>query len=230
MKGYIFHGENVVESRKKLIEWEERARQKGWDLVRFEGINLKKNELLEALCFQNLFFKKQLFVIENFFSSGKNATYEAIKIGTKLTTGDQVIIFWEGDLIDREKIKKLAQYFTIQEFRLSPSIFKFLYSLSPNNTKQVMEFFTKARKENPEELILAMMARHIILLLWAKLDPESLSLPSWQQNKLKKQARLFSEEELKRLVAQLLSIDRMQKTAKTSEDLILPLDLVLLSI
>ena len=66
MKNYILHGENRVESRKKLSELIREAKGKGWEVTKVDGTSLTRGGLLTHSRSQSLLSTGQLLVIYNF--------------------------------------------------------------------------------------------------------------------------------------------------------------------
>lgn len=229
MKLYIFHGENVVESRRKLVEWLENAQVKGWQKVELSGKELSRNQLLDTIRSQGLFSTKKLIVIENFLSGNKKGV-EIAKGLVQQIHNDTVLIFWEGKSLDGRKIKSLAKYYTIQAFKLPRSLFIFLDSLKPENTQNLLKLLQETREKVEPELLFYMLGKQIRFLIWAKAQAKTLNLAPWQKGKLLKQAETFTLEHLRKLHSELLEIDRLQKKSRLPEDLSASLDLLVASI
>jgi len=52
----------------------------------------------------------------------------------------------------------------------------------------------ETKQHSPAEFLLVMLARQVKLLIWAKVDAETLKLAPWQIGKLKKQASFFDKK------------------------------------
>lgn len=230
MKSYILHGENRVESRKKLSEIVREAKSKGWEVVRIDGTSLTKGELLTHARSQTLLSTGQLLVIENYFrnkqslsSNNKKAAEEVLEI----PQDDAItLVFWEGKALTPATVKKLQSKFTVQEFKIPVAVFKFLDSLAPNNTKASLQLLQQAKNRDEAEFLLIMMARQVRLLIWAKEDPDTLKLPPWMKNNLTRQAEKFTSSELRTLHNKLLELDRDNKHSRLPENLDASLELL----
>lgn len=235
MKAYIFHGDDTVESRKKLTDWIARARQKNWAVEKVAGESITTREVATSIKSDSLFSDKQLIVIENFILSNKDSFDFLKKLSQEMQKdylkGDgRVVIFWERKGIDGRKLTSLKKYFLIEGFSLPFVLFNFLDALSPGNTKKALISLNQAKSSLPPEMLLVMTARQVRLLIWAKTDPKTLKLSPWQKQKLIKQAENFEEKDLYALHSKLLEIDRKQKTSTAAQNLPSTLDLLVAGI
>lgn len=223
----ILHGDNQVESRKRLSFLVSAAKKKGFDVRRLEGKGLTSNDLLLAGRSQSLLGDNVLVVVEDFLTANKKAS--DFFAGTQGNSG-ATFVFWEGKPLSLPMLKKLSSGTKVEEFKIPRVIFKFLESLIPGNTKASLELFHAALKEGQEEFIFTMLSRQVRLLIWAKEDPEGLNLPSWQKTRLLKQAEKISKVQLRLLHGKLLEIDRENKKSQLPEGLSSSLELLLLSL
>lgn len=227
MKLIVLHGDNQVESRKRLSFFVAAAKKKGFDVRRLEGKGLAPNDLLLAGRSQSLLGDNVLVVVEDFLAANKRAS--DFFVGTQHNS-EATFVFWEGKPLSPLILKKLSSGAKVEEFKIPRIIFKFLESLASGNTKASLELFHAALKEGQEEFIFTMLSRQIRLLIWAKEDPESLNLPSWQKTRLLKQAEKISGVQLRLIHEKLLEIDRENKKSQLPEGLSASLELLLLSL
>lgn len=220
---YILHGENRVESRKKLSEIIREAKNKGWEITRVDGTSLTKSELLTHARSQTLLSTDQLLIIENFFKNNKKAAEEILE-----TPQDDAItlVFWEGKALTPATVKKLQSKFTVQEFKIPVAVFKFLDSLAPNNARASLRFLAAAKNRDEAEFLLIMMARQVRLLIWAKEDQDTLKVPPWMKNNLTRQSEKFTLAQLIELHGKLLELDRDNKHSRLPENLEASLELL----
>lgn len=223
LNGYIVHGENRVESRKKLSEIIREAKSKGWEVTRIDGTSLTKGELLTHARSQTLLSTGQLLVIENFFKNNKKAAEDVLQIPQDDTI---VLVFWEGKQLTPAAVKKLQSKFTVQEFKIPVAVFKFLDSLAPNNARASLKLLAEAKNRDEAEFLLIMMARQVRLLIWAKEDVDTLKVPPWMKHNLTRQAEKFTSSELRALHNKLLELDRDNKHSRLPENLDASLELL----
>lgn len=226
MKSHILHGEDHIQSRKRLSEIVDAAKELNWDI---EQVNWKASKLVDLLTLsrsQNLLSLGQLIVVENFFASNKKAG-EIIK--ELVRTPEAVFVFWEGKSINGNTLRSVSKNFVIQEFKIPVAIFNFLNSVYPGNTKNSLREL-KNLNNSPAEFLLIMLARHIRQLIWVKEDPGSLKLQDWQIKNLARQADKFTIDSLLNIHARLLDLDRKNKKSQLPEDLSSSLDLVIASV
>lgn len=228
MKNYVLHGENQPESRRKLSDILRELENEGWETQSVDWHNVDKSELLSLCRSQSLISSGIVVAVENFFTGNKKAT-ETIKELLK-NKGDTTLVFWEGKVISPTALRNLKDSFTVQEFKIPVYIFKFLSSLIPGNASGSLKLMNEVVKKDSADFLFVMLARHIKLLIWAKLDPESLLVQSWQKGDLVKQASKFRNEALLELHSSLLEIDRHNKKSQLPEDLRASLDLLVASL
>lgn len=223
MKPIILHGDNQVESRKKLSFLISQAKKKGLEIQRLDGKGLVKSDLLMAARSQSLLSDDRLVVVEDFFAGNK----KAVQVLEEVAKADGAeFIFWEKSALSPATVKKIQEIARAEEFKIPKSIFRFLDSLSPGNTKAMLSLL-HGIKESEAEFVLFMLGRQIRFLIWAKEEPETLALPDWQKTRLIKQAEKFSPDELLSLHRRLLELDRANKHSQLAENLSASLELLL---
>lgn len=229
-KHYLLHGENHVDSRKFLNDLLLQARTKGLEVIKLDSKNTNHQELLTVTRENTLFSVGNLIVLENFFSTSKNTSPLLTKTIEKMDGTNNILILWEKKTVPAGTLKKLSGYFQTKEFKIPNLVFQFLDSLSPNNTKASLHLFKPINKTHPPEFVLVMLARQLKLLIWAKLEPQTLKVPTWQKSKLIAQAEKFTAKQLLRLHAKLLEIDRLHKHSQLPENLSASLELLVISL
>lgn len=227
MKPVVLHGDNQVESRKRLSLIISQARKRGLEIARVDGKTATKKDLTLLSRSQSLLAEEMLVVSENFFSGNKKAVEIA---GTLVKSNGTVFVFWEEKALSPAILKKLAKEFEIEGFKIPNSVFKFLESVLPKNTKVMLNLYHQALKQSNPEFLLIMAARQVRLLIWAKGDPETLKIPDWQKLRLIKQTEKFDLDQLIRLHSKLLEFDRLNKRSGLPENLEASLELLFISI
>jgi len=225
----VFIGENIVLSRKELLEEISKAKEKKFQIIQFIGKNLSIPNLTQALESDSLFGVPKLIIIENFFSLPRSNEKEELLALIKKNKDSQILI-WEGKDLSRDLISKHSG-FEFKNFRLSKFLFSFLDNLIPSQQKKNIENFHFCLTQEESEMIFAMLIRQIRLLIQAKEGEEYLSsLAGWQKGKISSQAKLFTMVKLKEIFQKLLEIDFQQKTSQSPFDLSSALDLLIAEI
>jgi len=224
----VFHGDSLVMSRKAFLEALEAAKNERKEVVHLEGKNLTVNGLTVALESKSLFKDDKSIFIESLLSLTKSKEKE--KLLEILQKNNHLEIYlWEPREIPKTLVDQYVD-FHLQIFKLPAIIFKFLESLRPNNTQNLLDLFHQALAQDEPEMIFALLIRQIRLLILALEGEKYLTGAPWQKSRLLIQAKYFSKEKLKELFQKLLLIDYQQKTSQTPFDLSSSLDLFLTEI
>lgn len=227
----ILHGENVVQSRQALQKKLDSAHSQNQEIVRLEA---KKSQLIDfkqALETLSLWPAGRLVMVENFFSQPVSRSQKEILAYLKTLTVSTNLVFWEPKKIDGRRLKVLPEA-KISYFKLTAVIFRFLESLRPGNSRQMLELNRQSVQSESAEMVFYMLCRQIRLLILAKdLGSKGLQpMPFWMANKLLFQAGSFSLEQLLFIHEKLLQIDAEQKTGQAVRPLDFYLDLLLASL
>ena len=225
----ILHGLNIVESRKELENLKNQA--KGQEMIILDGARLDLGELKQALEAKSLFGQEKLVVLENLFGA-KKKTKEQEKIidYLKKAKQDTDLIIWE----DQEVGKAFLHFFPyarVKIFKPDPLLFRFLETLRPSGSQDMIESFRKVTAREDANLIFNMIIRQFRLLLFLKAGEGNFEeverLADWQKTKIAKQAQYFAMEKLLRAYRELLTIDYQEKTGLTPYSLSQTLELFL---
>lgn len=236
----IFHGDNVVLSRKAyFIE-----REKDISRAIFDGNVLNVTDFTQATKSQELFeVSPKTICIEEFFSKRKSSkeTDALIDVIGK-TENDNQILIWESKELTPAQAKKFPKA-TVLKFDFPNVLFTFLDSIKPNNAKQTITLFHQCLQTEGPELLFFMMIRQvrILLALCNHTSPsiendkiygidEVKRMQQWQKTKLQKQAQLFGKEKLLLLFDQLYTIEVGQKTGKLAMNLVEAIDFLLVNL
>ncbi|MBI4029459.1 MAG: hypothetical protein HY376_03780 [Candidatus Blackburnbacteria bacterium] len=223
MNSFLLHGDNQVASRKKLVSLTNEGKKAGYELVHLD--NPGKKELLDAASAQGLFGNETVVIVENFISANKDAAGILSEIPK-----DVAILVWEKKLLSPSAVKKLSSRFAVLEFKLPTVLFALLDNIYPKNTRKLLELLNNAKQRLEAEFLIIMISQRVRQLLWARLDPATMTLPLWQKGKLIAQTGRYSEECLKNLNTRLLALDRESKSSVLPVDLFSSLELLLTSI
>lgn len=224
----ILHGENIVESRKALTELLADVRNEGTETVSLDGAKTSLTQVRSNLESSSLFGKSRLVIIENLLTGQKSTTKTKILQYLVEQKFDNDLILWEPKEVSERALNQLPKAET-KLFRVAPVIFRFLDSLQPGNTREMLRLLEEAKAAEEQEMIFYMIIRQIRLLLTAK-DSDINRLPGWQQKKFLSQSELFTLEQLKKIHQQLLEIDFSQKTSGDPYSLSSRLDLLIASL
>ena len=221
MQIYIIHGEYSSKSYDGLQQYLQKARKKGWKIVRFNDKSfLNVKELFSS---EDLFAKKRIFLIDNLSKFPKN-DLNWLKKNYKTLNG--YLIFYLKNKASNTFLKSFSEVKKVEEFRLPKNIFDFLYSLHPGNCQKCVKLLHDLITNESVEFIFYLLSKHIRDLYWVKISPSDIPYPSWRVSRLESQASKFNKEQLGRLIKRLSEIDIEVKTSKA--ELIDSLDLLII--
>ena len=224
----ILHGENIIDSRNKLVELITTAKNKNKSIERLDAKKINPGILESKLVKQDLFGTEIILIIEELHSLPRSKQKTLL---IELIARSKVdVILWEKRKLTATMIKKFPQAKNI-EFKLSNALFNWLDSLSgsKNNRKQQLTSFHQALATEDPHLCLIMLARQIRMLIQVK-ESGSMSGAPWMVQKIKRQSQSFSLKQLLNIHHQLLDIDLHQKTSTNALKLDQELDLLLLNL
>lgn len=217
----FLHGDNQSALRQELESILKKHHD--FEVLKLEGKNLNLGDIKQALESQSLFQEKRLVIIENLF--GRKVGQEIENYLTQV--GDANLVLVEG-----KKVKP-PEGFTVKEFKENPLIFKFLENLKPQNLPESenqdknysLILLCQLLKSEETEYIFSMLVRQIRLLILSLANDSNLvkdysRLLPFVRSKLKRQAALFSFQNLKEIYQKLLTIDYENKTGGS----VFPLD------
>ncbi|HUD44112.1 MAG TPA: hypothetical protein VMR41_01075 [Patescibacteria group bacterium] len=223
----LIHGDNTQASRNYYFE----IKQKSTNAKILEGEKIGLTDIIEAIEGDGLFATTQAVFIEQLFSKNR-ASSEFDSILKYLNSDHKIpITLWEGKEIDKKQIAKLIKAAN-KQFSYPKTLFQLLDALRPGNGKQLVTLFQQSLQTEEVELLLFMLTKQFRLLL-ALQSPTNDSIEEvkriqpWQMSKLQKQAKLFSETQLKYIYSKLYEFDLGYKTGGLSMPLIPTLDFFL---
>jgi len=223
----LIHGEDITASRNSLGR---NADGFSGEVIRVDGKSATAELLTQAVMSQSLLNSSKLVVVE---SLSENKT-----LFSKLPPLDSKddILFWENKQLTPGQIKTFQAAFQalkIQNFPISSGAFKFVESLAPKPQKTTLKLFQDYNQQEISEIIFTMIVRQFRLLILATNSSgadEFVKLAPWQQEKLKSQAKLFTNDQLKDAYRKLLKIDYEVKNGLSLSDLTGSLELFLLEL
>lgn len=235
----IIHGDDVVSSRKYLLEQKQMAHN---PFVFDQQVNLE--DIIQITQGKGLFSSEKKIFIENYFSKNNlnsSATKDLINYINKNESLLDVS-FWEGKELQKNPLK-LFNKPTIKIFKIPKTIFSFLDNIKPGNYKNSITLFHRTLETTEAELIFYMLQRQLRILLSVagkkaetaseaaeKTIEEASRLAPWQKAKLERQAKLFSIDTLLETYKKLYKIELKHKTGSLPYSLDSAIDFLLLSI
>lgn len=217
----ILHGDDIVKSRKALEII--KTQHRNAEIIFLDSKKLDLTSVKQALESASMFAKDRLVIIENFLSSKKSKSQEEIIEYLAKKPPETELIFWESVSLARQPLARLKGA-RVLEFKPEAVLFKFLESLRPGNTKEILALLLRSFKAEEPEIVFYMLVRQFRLLLFVKDEitsgvEEVDRLADWQKERLTRQAKNFNLEQLVDIYRQLLEIDFQQKTGQAAFDL-----------
>ncbi len=211
----ILHGENTVASRWEL----DRLRSEfSGEVVELEGKNLTATDFIQATESQSLFGSARLVIVENYLAGKKS-------LEVPLSDLSAEVVFWEEKELSKTLLEKILQEqpkTAVRIFKIEPVIFKLTDSLLAGKGKQAVLLFRECLKNEEPEYIFIMIIRQFRLMQFYD------NLPTWQKEKVSRQAKTFGPEKLSAIYRRLLEIDYKHKTSQLPGSLAGELEIFLL--
>lgn len=204
----VLHGDNQIQSRLALTELKEKALKRGEEVVVVNGQKAPLSEVKQALESGSLFGGDRLLVIENLLVGKVSKSQKEICEYLKKAGGNAVI--WESKKVSLTAIKAVNG--EAREFKINPEIFNLTDSLSPNNTKAMLESLEVCLQQEDAEMIFYMLCRQVRMMIQAKTDRNSVSGSPYMISKLMAQVKNFEQEQLLKMHEKLYDIDKGVKT------------------
>ena len=226
---FLVHGENYSQSRTRLTSLIEEFKSKNTqEVVKLDGKGVGLEKVKQALESQSLFGNERLVVIENLLTGLASKRQKEIIVYLLGETHRCPLILWEKKEVKKSLLDKFKVKFQIAIFKIPATVFKFLDSLSPNNSRQTIGWLRQTDQKNPEFTFHMLCQRVRQLILTKDLGKDGLGkLQGWQKARLLSQANRFALDQLVCLYRQLLEIDYQRKVGQISFSLLSALDLLL---
>ncbi len=207
----ILHGEDANKSYNRLVILTGELRLQQFEIISADAQEIDITHLRQEISSGGLFGTKKCFVIKNLLSGTKSKNKDKLIEVINQET-DHEIILWENKALTATVLKKFPHAKT-EVYSISPVIFKFLDSLRPKNTNNIILGWKNLQKEGTEpEFVFAMLCRQFKLLIQTKSDPKYLKLAPYPKRLIENQARYFTLDNLIDLYSRLYEIDKKIKT------------------
>lgn len=234
----VLHGEQVVQSRKQLLQTVDAAKQAGSEVIFLAAKDLNQATLEQALGSLSLFGAPRLVVIEELHSLPRSKKKDilldtvatAAAHAAQATNASQLdIVLWEKRDLTATMLKKFPSA-KVSHFKVSKHIFGLVEKLSPNQAikPKVIVSLHQAIEGESDFFVFTMIIRQIRLLIEVK-DGGKPAGPPFMVGKLKSQAEHFSLPQLLKLHGQLTAIDSKLKRSATPLSLTQELDLFIMN-
>ena len=222
---HVIFGEDVVSSRNKLVEM---LLDKP-NIIRLDGKKNSIAQLDEALLSNSLFSDSKTVVVES-FTKLKPETKIWELLGKFENDKKVDVVLWDDTDLGKRKFSKSVQVFN---FIFPKFYYMFLDSFEPSSKKS-FELLGEVLKTLNSEQVLYGLVRRVRQLLVIKSNnysdfSEFKQMQSWQISKLKKQAELWTESQLKKAFISFAQLDEKIKTSGLTMPLASHLDMILLS-
>lgn len=225
----IIHGDDITSSRNYFLDT--KKQKAGAVSLTAEQTNM--TDLAQAFEGGGLFEEtKSIFIEELFTKKKKGKELDAILAYINQQAKTQDIYLWEKKTLTPTSLKSLISPIT-KLFKLPQVLFRFLDSIKPNNSQEVLRLFHNTLKTADTEMAFFMLVRQFRLLLAVRENAsieEVQRLAPWQKSKLLTQAKSFSKNELVNTYIALHEIDRDAKTGRHDAPLTTNIDFLLLAL
>lgn len=225
----IIHGDDIQTSRNLLLDF----KKKFPNSITVNGENVSLTDLVQILDGEGFFNENKTIIIEKILSRKKSLKASDTLLDLiKAKTLEKDIIIWEGKELDK-KILSLFPHSVIRTCNLPQTLFLFLDSLRPKSGIKLLSLYHKTLETIEPEMVFHMLVRHVRILLSlvnsnGEFIEEVKRLAPWQLNKYQKQAKFFSETQLRSLHKKLYILDYQQKTGTLPVTLDTAIDMLLL--
>lgn len=226
----LIHGDDTTASRNLFYEKKTESK----DPIVFDNNSINLTDFLQSLSGKSLFTENKKIFLDGVFSSkkiGADELKEFISVINKSHSPIEIFI-WEGSELSKTFLNQFPKP-NIKFFKLPQNLFTFLDGIKPNSPHNI-SLFHSALKNSDENFIFSMIIRQFRLLLALRggqndsID-ELQRLGSWQIEKLQRQSKLFTIEQLKRIYNKLYELDLDIKTGVRS-NLTAAIDIFLLNL
>ncbi|MBI2622147.1 hypothetical protein HYW66_00740 [Candidatus Microgenomates bacterium] len=226
----VLHGDDTIASRQKLTEL--KAKFADYEQVGLIGEAADPAEAIQLFEANSLFSLKKLIILERFIET-KDKKKLALIFNLFKKNRDCEVVFWEAKEIKKSLFDFFPKQTTVLLFKENQPVFRFLESLRPGNTRQMLSLFHQTLKNEDDQRIFYMLVRQFRLLLAIVTHgriSETGRLAPWQKGRLMMQAKYFSNERLIKLYQKLFVMEKGLKTGTNAMPLSHALDLFLLEI
>jgi DNA polymerase III delta subunit len=215
---HILHGEDQVASRNELGRLVSEAKLADQEVVTLDGKSLDMTALTEAVEAPSLFSQDRLIVVERLLSRPTSKLRDQL-VDYLAKNQAEPVVWWEAKALTPALVKQFKQT-KVTNFKFDQILFTFLDGLSPWQARKSLALLESLLKQQPAEVIMAMVTRQVRKLLVLKgSGPEMLTktdrVADWQIRKLQGQAKQFSLDQLYKWYEQILAYDYARKSGQT---------------
>lgn len=216
----VLHGEDLEQSYKRLSQLI--SSYPDFLKVRLEE-SATKDELVLSLYSDDLLSSKKLIICTNFIKDKKLPKLEKL-------SDSNILVLWEKNQLTQAALAKLPRGTQIENFKPKPQLFWFLDSLTPPVAHALKSLVALG---DEEDNLLWNVTNRLLMLILAKQGTTqeeaseilNRNLAPWQWQKVKDQAKMFDQGQLKKMYTGALRVDYMIKTGRTNleEKVLLPI-------
>lgn len=211
----ILHGEDTVKSYARLAILTQELKSRNVEIIIQDASDIDITYLRQEMGSKSLFENQKCFVIKNLLGGAKSKNKDGL-IAIIKQNQDHEIILWENKALTATALKSFPSA-KLENFAMSPIIFKFLDSLRPNNTQNILISWRKLLQEGLEpEFVFAMVIRQVKLLIQAKTNFKNLKLAPYPAKLINTQTTYFALDHLLDLYQELYQIDIKIKTGTST--------------
>lgn len=206
----ILHGDNEVLSRAELVKLVEVAKARG-EVTTVDGSKSTPADLHAALGSTSLFGDERTVVIERLWSQ-KSPTRKK-ELLTLVADASISVILWHPKKVTATQMKEVSKAKPeVKEFKASMETWKLVDSLGSSDTKKILTSLHKSCEQDGAEFVFSQVVTRVRGLLLVANGGTPGGAPFTIQ-KMRSQARLFSQEKLFTLHQMLVEQDRRAKTS-----------------
>jgi DNA polymerase III delta subunit len=210
MKIIVLHGEDEKKIYERLQKFISVAKERGWEVTHLDESDSPIQEQLSA---RSLFSKNRFFILRDTSRLGKKELQWLSRYYEKL---DGTLIIYHEGVVGATILKSLSKESKIEEFKLPVLLWNFLDEMVPGNSVKLIKDFHKIIEREAPEFLITLISRLMRDLYWVKVDPKSVQLPPWRDQKLKNQASHYPVERLQEIISSLSEIDIKVKSSKAN--------------
>ncbi len=218
MKVVVIFGDDEAKSDARFRHIVSQVKKRGWECVALADSSV----LSEVIAGSSLFSNERLLSVMH---AAKVPVKEYQWLATHHEQYDGRLLLYFKSTVPAAIKKLLPKDTVFEEFKLKKELFSIMDMVYPGNFTPVMKTFHTIIKTDPPELVMALLGRHLRDLVLVKAQSKALHLPAWRLQKLERQAKRFTNEQLLLFTHELAEADLKSKTGKG--DLVVLIDLAI---
>ena len=214
---YILHGDDTKAAYQRSLLIVKNYPQH--TPIKLEAGKNNLEEFSMALFGQDLLSPQKIIIAENFLTK-KMLSTGIIRTIPK----EKIVILWEKSTLKPQDTQKLSSVAKIETFKIPPTLFHFLDSLSTSPRLSLNLLHKNGLGKSDESSLIWNLTNRIVLLILAKLNAQrdlasaisNQNLQDWQWQKITSQAKMFDLETLQMFLQGALKVDFLIKTGSTN--------------